>query len=249
MCANIKTRIIVAVVAALGVVAAQAADPWFYTDVADGFYHVPSGTANTYNTSTGSSTDYTGYTDGTPLWRFRDTGPGIPAFGTSAYDGRFVGPDPALYTLLSGLAPNTTYTSVRIYGVYPRSVTNASNKPRYGAEFSLDAGATWFDVDSHIPSGQYIGGYTWVDNLNGGVGNVLPAPGTGDTRFFSWLPAVTTDANGVVRIDVRIPQYLSDNTLQDRFVLDGYAVQIPEPSSLALAGLGIAAFLFFRRRR
>ena len=226
-----------------GLATAQA-QPYTYFDVADGFYHLPSGTANTYNTSTGSSTDYTGYTDGTPLWRFRDTsGPGVPSFGSSAYDGRFVGPDPALYTLLSGLEPNTEYLSVRVYGVYPRTVTNTSNIPRYGAEFSLDAGATWSDVDSHM-----AGSYTWVDNSSG-LGAVLPVPGTGDTRFFSWLPSVTTDANGVARIDVRIPQYLSDNTLQDRFILDGYAVAIPEPSILALAGLSIVAFLTLRRRR
>jgi len=75
---------------------------------------------------------------------------------------------------------------------------------------------------------------------------VLLAPGTGDTRFFSWLPAVTTDASGVARIDVRVPQYLQDGSLQDRFNLDGYAVQIPEPSLLALAA---TALLIFRRRR
>jgi hypothetical protein len=98
-------------------------------------------------------------------------------------------------------------------------------------------------VDSHMN-----GSYTWVDNSST-LGAVLPVPGTGDTRFFSWLPSVTTDANGVARIDVRLPQYLSDNTLQDRFVLDGYAVAIPEPSICVLAGLSIAALLTLRRRK
>ena len=75
--------------------------------------------------------------------------------------------DSSALTLLStrlsaDLQPNTEYLSVRVYGVYPRAVTNASNKPRYGAEFSLDAGSTWSDVDSHM-----AGSYTWVDNLSG----------------------------------------------------------------------------------
>ncbi len=222
-----------------GLATAQA-QQWSYTDVADG---VNSATPNTYNTSTGSTTDWIGTVDGTPQWRFRDvSGPGVPSFGSSAYDGRFVGPDPALYTLISGLEATTEY-AVLIYGVYPRTVTNTSNIPRYGAEFSLDAGSTWLDVDSHI-----AGSFTWVDNSSG-VGTVLPAPGTGDTRFFTRLPVtVITDASGVARIDIRIPELLSDNTLQDRFVLDGYAVMIPEPSFLALAGLGIFALLTWRRR-
>ena len=222
-----------------GLATAQA-QPYTYFDVADGTYGTPP--ANTYNTSTGSTTDWIGTVDGTPQWRFRNTGPGVPAWGTSAYDGRFVGPDPALYTLLSGLQASTEY-QVRVYGVYPRAVTNVSNIPRYGAEFSTDAGSTWWDVDSHM-----AGSYTWVDNSSD-VGTVLPAPGTGDTRFFTQLLVpVMTDASGGARIDIRIPQYLSDNTLQDRFIIDGYAVMIPEPSFLALAGLSIVALLTLRRR-
>ena len=222
-----------------GLATAQAW-PWHYFDVADGTYGTPP--ANTYNTATGSTTDWITTLDGTPQWRFRNTGPGVAAWGTSADDGRFVGPDPALYTTLSGLEPNTQYLSVRVYGVYPRAVTNVSNIPRYGAEFSLDGGLTWSDVDSHM-----AGSYTWVDNSSP-LGNVLPAPGSGDTRFCTYLPALMTDASGVARIDVRIPQYLADGSLQDRFILDGYAVQIPEPSILALAGLSIVALLTLRRR-
>ena len=245
MRANMKTRMMVAFMAVASVVAAPAW-PWIYSDVADGTYGTPP--ANTYNTSTGSTTDWIGTVDGTAQWRFRNTGPGVPAWGTSAYDGRFVGdgagnPDPDLYTTISGLEPNTEYLSVRVYGVYPRAVTNLSNIPRYGAEFSTDAGSSWWPVNSHIP-----GSYTWVDNSSP-LGIELAVPGAGDTRFFSWLPSVTTDASGVARIDIRIPQYLSDGSLQDRFILDGYAVQIPEPSVLALAGIGVVVFLSLRRRR
>ncbi len=240
-----RTLLITGAALVFGLATAQG-QPYQYFDVADGFYHSPVGVSNTFRASNGSSTDWIGTVDGTPNWRFRDvSGPGVPSYGSSAYDGRFAGPDPALYTLLGGLQANTTYLSVRVYGVYPRAVTNlpVSTASRYGAEFSIDAGTTWVDVDSHM-----VGSYTWVDNLNGGIGNVLPAPGTGDTRFFSYLPSVTTDANGVARIDIRIPQLLSDNSAQDRFILDGYAVSIPEPSILALAGLGIVALLTLRRR-
>ena len=225
-----------------GLATAQA-QPYQYFDIADGSNTPP---ANTYNASTGSTTDWIWYVDGIPQWRFRSTGPGAVAWGTSAYDGRYIngtnGPDPALYTTLSGLQPSTEYLSVRVYGVYPRAVTNVSNIPRYGAEFSVDGGSTWWDVDSHIG-----GSYTWVDNSSP-LGNVLPAPGSGDTRFCTYLPALMTDASGVARIDVRIPQYLADGSLQDRFILDGYAVAIPEPSILALAGLSIVALLTLRRR-
>jgi hypothetical protein len=225
---------------ALGVVSAQA--QWTYYDVMSS----SNGVANTFGTVSGLD-DWSGGVDGaTPVgWRFRNTGPGAPSWNASAFTGMYANGDPALYTLIAGLIPNQSY-AVRVYGVYPKSATNAvvSTRSRFGAEFSLDTGTTWSLIDT-----KGAGLINWVDNSSG-VGNPMSVPLNGDTRFFTELPmTLVADGTGVARIDVRLPQLLSDLSAQDKFNLDGYALAIPEPATAGLAGLAAAALLILRRRR
>jgi len=226
----------------LGQSTAQA--QWTYFDVIDGVQHPSSANPNTFNASTGSPTDWVVTGDTTPEWRYRNTGPGPKAWDGNAYQGRFSEGDVPIYTVLTGLTPLTDYF-VRVYGVFPQTATNAiSNRARWGAEFSLDSGTTWEHVDT---SDDVLGRLVWVDNSTD-LGTPLEGP-NGDTRFYVVLMnKVTSDASGNVRIDVRLPELLSDGRVQDRFVLDGYALAVPEPTSLSLLTLGGLLALGLRRR-
>lgn len=201
--------------------------------------------ANTYSTVS-NAVDWDQGGDGSFGWRFRNTGPGVPAYGTSAFTGRYLDSDPALYTSISGLLPNTAYY-VLVYGVYPNNTYNPSGG-RYGAEFSLDGGTTWSLIDNRGANTNMI---NWVDNSSG-LGSPLAGIGTGDTRFWMEIPGtVITDESGVARIDIRLPQLLSNGSAQDKFNLDGYALStspVPEPTTCALVGLGLLAFAVRRRK-
>ena len=252
------SRLFLGTFSALLLTALTTQAQWVYYDVKDGTYHPDAANANTYNTSTDSTTDWIGTVDGTDDWRFRNTGPGAPAADTTAYDGRRVGPDPALYTLISGLQPNTNYY-VMVYAVGPRNITNdvVTSRAKYGALFSTDAGTTWTMVDT--VGSPTIGPIQWVDTSGGGVGALINVdvdhpngqPNSGDTRFRTGIGyTVATDGSGQARIDVSIPNNLTGGLLQDRFNLDGYALTIvPEPVTYGIVGLGLAALAISRRRR
>ena len=192
-----------------------------YVDVAD---PIQSGAINTFNAgdsqpnSWGMGAD--GDADTTAQWRFRNSGPGAPAFGTTAYTGRFIDNDPAIYTIAEGLEPGFTY-KVRVYGVFP---SNPSS--RFGAEVSLDGGNSWTMVDN-----KDWGMITWVDNASD-LGTALPEQTpSGDTRFYYEMPGtLTADTEGKTRVDLRLPQTLSDGSAQDKFNIDGYGF-IPSESA------------------
>ena len=204
------------------------AAPWSYVDVAD---PLNSGGINTYSAVDGQPNSWGMGGDGDAGWRFRDTGPGAPAFNNTAYTGRFVNDDPALYTVTSGLKANTGY-KVRVYGVYP---SNPSS--RFGAEFSVNGGASWSVVDN-----KDWNLLTWVDNATE-LGTALdPQAPDGDTRFFTVLPGVlVTDASGNGRVDLRLPESISNGTAQDKFNIDGYAFQETDEVPTVSGGItGIA---------
>jgi hypothetical protein len=247
-----STKFVAALALALGAASIHAQGEWTYIDVQDGVNYP--GAGNTYDANTDATETWGSGVDGNSAygWRYRfNSGPGVPAFGSSAYSGfgatnqaNFEA-DPSLYVPLSGLLPDTDYF-VRVYAIYPRSATNAvvTSRPRLGAEFSLDGEATWEFVDSR---GSSV--LNWVDNSSG-VGAPMTDPLNGDSRAWTLLGAVLrTDGLGNGQIDLRLPMQLPDGSDQDRFHIDGFAIAVPEPSTFALIGLGSAALMIFRRRR
>ena len=263
-----KTISAITAVAALALGTASSQAQWTYYDVVDGLYHsqsplVSGGTANTFNALDGSEFTWSndqasgdgvvGVTHGT--WRHRTSGPGVPAY-QEAFSG-FYGngtttKDPNLYTLISGLSANTYY-GVRVYSVFSNNSWDANgnqvfNNTRVGGQFSVDGGSTTIALDSRNPA--YL--IHAVDNSSGvGTDVVLTAKPSGDTRGYQETSLfVLSDASGVARVDWIIPQFISDGTAQDRWHIDGVALTtVPEPTSMALAGIGAAAMLIFRRRK
>ncbi|GEM_PF-890269 len=192
------------------------AQEWSYIDVTD---PLQQGGINTFNSENNQPNSWAMGEDGdastTRQWRFRENGPGVPAWRGTAYTGRYIDGDPALHTKPAKLTPEGQY-EVRVYGVYP---SNPSS--RFGAEFSLDGGQTWTMVDNKDWSIL-----TWVDNsteLGEAFADQTPS---GDTRFYIQLPGVmTADAGGIGRIDLRLPESISNGTSQDKFNIDGYALR------------------------
>jgi hypothetical protein len=121
---------------------------------------------------------------------------------------------------VSGLIANSRYKA-RVYGVFP---SNPSS--RFGAEFSLNGGESWTFVDNKDWSLL-----TWVDNSTE-LGVALPdQTPAGDTRFYIQLPGeLRTDENGAGRVNLRLPEFISDDAAQDKFNIDGYAfLPLSEP--------------------
>lgn len=197
------------------------------------------------NTDSWSTFGATAGTDTNNLWRFRNTGPGAPAFGASAFTGFYNVAvnlaDPAIYTTITGLVAGQQY-KVRVYGIFPNNATS-----RHGADFSISNGTS--TTTTHISN--INSPVTWVDNSNGGLGADIGARGTSDTRFFLEINGtLAADALGNARIDLTIPALVSGGVgATDRFHLDGYAVEVvPEPSVAALGGLGLFGLLLRRRK-
>lgn len=173
------------------------------------------------------------------LWRYRDTGPAPAANSTTAYEGRLG--DQELYTIVSGLNPGDTYT-IMLYGVW--TTRNAT----WGLAVSLDAGASWtgnidsLDIDAAKGFGFDQG---WVDPSGNQIS--VDYGNTTDTRGAIIVGTTMVNASGQLVVGVRA----APNTSSERGVYDGigYAIGVvPEPTTFALAGLGTAALLIFRRR-
>ncbi len=207
-----------------------------YFDAVDWLQHPDAGSsANLYTTNGGPLLADTG--DGTVNWRYRNTGPGVPSWGGNAYQMRYSEGDVPGYQLISGLTPGQDYL-VMIFGVYP-----ANPNSHYGVNVSFD-GQSWSTIDNQGGAAIH-----WVDNSSP-FGAALPSVGSGDTRFWSWVPGMATaDQSGELKVYLQLPALLTDNNGNDRFILDGFGLVVPEPSSFALLGLGSAALMIFRRRR
>ena len=249
-----NTIAVAAVLLAMGVVSSQA--QWTYVDAIDYNNHplsptlTPSGGAGApfYQENTfleGGAPWVTDLGDGTSNWRFRDTGPAHVSFGLDSFQGRGLSEnDPKLFTTLTGLTPNTLYT-IKLYGVW------SSGNNNWNLQYSLNGGTTWggyISRDVVTFAGGLGAGQGWVDTSNGGVGAMVPGP-AGDSRGNVVIGSMTSDGSGTLTVGVW--NWKNAAGTQERGVYDGlaYAVGVvPEPTTFALAGLGAAALLIFRRR-
>jgi hypothetical protein len=237
-------KLFLGVVAAAAVGVASVHAQWNYQDAtedADNFF----ADANTFNAADdspetwASAVNVNDNNDGVWSHRFQ-SGPGNVAFNTNIYSGRSV--DPEIYTVISGLTPDTDYT-LRLY-----SVLSAGNN-NWGLAYSANQGSSWSQsinrdlINASVP----LGSGSWLENdPNNAVGVDMAAP-SGDTRAWINIGLWTSDSSGNIRVDIRRQANGSERGVYDGLA---YAVGVvPEPSTFALAGLGIAALLVFRRRR
>jgi hypothetical protein len=103
-------------------------------------------------------------------------------------------------------------------------------------------GPTFFDIEIYDVAG---GSYSNAVNagLYFGTSGMFTANSSSVAAYFSLVqhisPAFSTWADGTVNLDTIVPGYRGAIGLQT----------IPEPTTIALAGLGGAALMIFRRRR
>jgi len=247
----------VAALLAMGVASSQA--QWTYVDAIDFNNHPLSPTLDPnggsgppfYQENTflsGGAPFVTDLGDGTSNWRYRNTGPGNVSYLNNSYQGRNLNlneGDPALFTTITGLVPDTVYT-IKLYGVWSGGNNN------WNLSYSLNGGASWnigISRDAISNAGMLGYGQGWVDASGDGVGAPVTL-GSSDTRSNMIIGTMTSNPSG--EITVGVWNHYSSNLINtERGVYDGLAYAIgvvPEPTTFALTGLGAAALLIFRRR-
>lgn len=191
-----------------------------YVDAIDGVYHSDSATPNTFNAATGSATDWvTSLSNGDvgmPAWGFRTTGSGAVSYGGSAYQGKYSQSDPTLYTRVTGLTPNQSYSGLRVY--FCISAANSDWKIQY----SLD-GLNW-SASIH----RDTAGVVRLLPSNTEALGIPTATSSGDTRCYFPIPGViTADGAGTIKFYVRSPSDTTDRTVYDGFVYDSGSITSP----------------------
>jgi hypothetical protein len=134
-----------------------------------------------------------------------------------------------------------TQTTVQLQIWYGAGVVTDASTLLPGVIFSVNPGTAFNPGSGHGPGGYYdpqtqvvptVGTYTFQIRASGtGPGGVID---TAASRSALWQPT------GIV--STGLPANLDPNSI-------GLAVFVPEPSTFALAGLGSAALLIFRRRK
>jgi len=149
------------------------------------------------------------------------------------------------YTVTTGLTPNTLYT-IAMYGIIGGSKDTLS--------YSLNDGGTWSSPIDEPVVNAGIGANWLVHSTTDAFGTPMAAR-DGDTRFRIIIGEKMSDATGKIVVGFRDPNLRSVGGTSDRGRIDGFAFAegglaiVPEPTTFALAGLGAAALLIFRRRQ
>ena len=145
------------------------------------------------------------------------------------------------FTRISGLAPGQRY-SVALFAVQGGTKDTVST--------SLDLGASWSTpIDTPVIESMLGAGADWLAHS---TTDAIGTPGIkdGDTRYRIIIGSQVANAAGQVIVGFRDPNLRSTGGSSDRGRIDGFAVAaIPEPTTIALTGLGAAVLLAFRRRR
>ena len=144
------------------------------------------------------------------------------------------------YTRISGLTPGQDY-SVAMFAIQGGTKDTVST--------SLDLGATWSTpIDTPVIESMLGNGADWLQHsTTDAIGTV--GVKDGDTRYRIIIGDQIANSSGEVIVGFRDPNLRSTGGSSDRGRIDGFAVAaIPEPTTVALAGLGAAALLLFRRR-
>jgi hypothetical protein len=187
-----------------------------YVDAIDGDYHSLSASPNTFNAATDSASDWVGLSDGDPLWRFRNTGPGGVSYGASAYHGRYLDGDATLYTKVTGLTPGASYSGLRIYF----AISAANNN--WKIQYSLN-GTTWSSSISR-DTGDVV---RLVPSTTDAFGTPT-ATSSGDTRCYFPIPgSLVADGSGTIKLFIRSPSDTTDRTVYDGFTYDSGVVPPP----------------------
>lgn len=144
------------------------------------------------------------------------------------------------FTRISGLSPGQNY-SVALFGVIGGTKDTVST--------SLDLGVTWGSpIDLPVIDAMLGSGADWLaHSTSDAIGT--PSVRDGDTRYRIIIGNQLANVAGEVIVGFRDPNLTSTGGSSDRGRIDGFAVAaIPEPTTVALVGLGAAASLFCRRR-
>ena len=171
-------------------------------------------------------------TSNTGLWRYRSTGPAANASGTTSYENTYGGDDAAqLRIVFSGLNAADTQE----FFVYNMA---AGGGAVIAAAISADTTLTGL----YGSLTTYSAGGTNV-LADGSLGNI----GSGDQRVRYSLGTFTGSTSYAFILD----DLAVDPGPSERVTIDGLGIEttaIPEPSTLALAALGLFGLIGFGRR-
>jgi CotH kinase protein/Lamin Tail Domain/Chitobiase/beta-hexosaminidase C-terminal domain len=181
---------------------------------------------NTRNHATGSLTDWS-VTSSSALttdnrWGIRTGGSAVSGFNSTTCELYTTETGAVLRTEITGLAPSSTYTGLRVY-----MLGSTTAGYHWTLDVSLD-GSRWTTCSDYDAAG-FTG--TIVDTSNGGVGAPLAGTLTGTRRFWHALPDAVTNAAGVLTVYLRAGTGAGNRSVYDGIGYDNIPVSPPDPWS------------------
>ena len=214
-------RVLTAVGVMLAVVCCGAQGALVYVDAERG------SSGNTVNDADSSPTNWAVLGNTAPpndnQWGQRTSGPGASAYGTDAWQAQYSESAPTIRTTVTGLAPSTIYTGMRLYFI-GKEETNTGN------EWYIDGSADGSTFTT-FKDGQTNANP--VNTSNGGVGTAVTP--SGDVRYYVTLPDAATDASGDLSVWVRQGAGANNRTVYDGIAYDNVPLgPVPTPDHFAV---------------